>query len=143
MEIQQALDAVRANKQAILTAIKQDGRPQLSNVLAAVGDDQLIRVSITADRAKYANLRRTPWAAVHVNGDSFWSYAVVEGDVTLSEVVTDPHDAAADESVALYRSLAGEHDDWDDYRAALVRDRRLVVRVAATHAYGLLRASTT
>jgi PPOX class probable F420-dependent enzyme len=139
MEIQHALDAVRANKQAILTTIKQDGRPQLSNVLAGVGDDGLIRISTTADRAKYANLRRTPWAAIHVNGESFWSYAVVEGDVTMSEVVADARDEAAEELVELYRSLAGEHDDWDDYRAALVRDRRVVVRVAPTHAYGMLR----
>ncbi|GAA1790073.1 PPOX class F420-dependent oxidoreductase [Nocardioides hankookensis] len=139
MEIQQAVEAIRANRQAVLTTIKRDGRPQLSNVLAGVGDDGLIRVSTTADRAKYVNLARTPWAALHVNGESFWSYAVVEGDVTLSEVVADAHDEAADESVALYRSLAGEHDDWDDYRAALVRDRRVVVRVAPTHAYGMLR----
>ena len=139
MEIQQALDAVRANRQAILTTIKQDGRPQLSNVLAGVGDDGLIRISTTADRAKYANLRRTPWAAIHVNGESFWSYAVVEGDVTISEVVADAHDAAADESADLYRALAGEHDDWEDYRAALVRDRRVVVRIKPTHAYGMLR----
>jgi PPOX class probable F420-dependent enzyme len=138
MEIQQALDAVRANKQAILTTIKHDSRPQLSNVLAAVGDDGLIRVSTTADRAKYANLRRTPWAALHVNGGSFWSYAVLEGDVTTSEVVAQPDDAAAEELVELYRALAGEHEDWDDYRAALVRDRRVVVRIAPTHAYGML-----
>jgi PPOX class probable F420-dependent enzyme len=139
MEIQQAVDAVRANKQAILTTIKQDGRPQLSNVLAGVGDDGRIRISTTADRAKYANLRRTPWAAIHVNGDSFWSYAVVEGDVTTSQVVADAHDEAAEELVELYRALAGEHEDWEDYRAALVRDRRVVVRVAPTHAYGMLR----
>ena len=139
MEIEAALGAVRANNQAVLTAIKSDGRPQLSNVVVAVGDDGVLRVSTTADRAKYANLRRTPWAAIHVNGESFWSYAVVEGDVTVSEVVTDAHDAAADESVDLYRSLAGEHEDWEDYRAALVRDRRVVVRVSPTHAYGMLR----
>jgi PPOX class probable F420-dependent enzyme len=139
MEIQQALDAVRTNRQAILTTIKSDGRPQLSNVLAAVGDDGLIRVSTTADRAKYVNASRTPWAAIHVNGDSFWSYAVIEGDVTTSAVVADPHDEAAEELVDLYRALAGEHEDWDDYRAALVRDRRVVVRVAPSHAYGMLR----
>ena len=139
MEIQQALDAVRANRQAILTTIKHDGRPQLSNVLAAVGDDGLIRVSTTADRAKYVNLVRTPWAAIHVNGSDFWSYAVLEGDVTTSAVVADPHDEAAEELVELYRSLAGEHEDWDDYRAALVRDQRVVARVAPTHAYGMLR----
>lgn len=136
MEIEQALAAVRANRQAVLTTLRANGRPQLSNVLVAVGDDGLLRVSTTADRAKYANLRRTPWAAVLVDGENFWSYAVVEGDVTLSEVATDPDDAAVEELVALYRSLAGEHDDWDDYRASMVRDRRVVVRISPTHAYG-------
>ncbi|MBA2956246.1 TIGR03618 family F420-dependent PPOX class oxidoreductase [Nocardioides sp. MAH-18] len=139
MEIEQAVAAVRANSHAVLTTLRQDGRPQLSNVLVGVGDDGLLRVSTTADRAKYANLRRTPWAAVLVDGESFWSYAVVEGDVTLSEVAADPHDATTEELVALYRSLGGEHDDWDDYRAAMVRDRRVVVRISPTHAYGALR----
>lgn len=139
MEIADALAAVRRNHQAVLVTIKRDGKPQLSNVLAGVGDDDVIRVSITTSRAKYANLRRTPWAAVHVDGDSFWSYAVVEGDVSLSEVAADPHDAATDELVELYRSVAGEHDDWEDYRAAMVRDGRVVVRVTPTRAYGLLR----
>jgi PPOX class probable F420-dependent enzyme len=117
----------------------QAGRPQLSNVLHAVGDDLVIRISTTADRAKYANLRRTPWAALHVNGQDFWSYAVLEGDVTLSEVAVDPHDATVDELVELYRALQGEHDNWDDYRAAMVQDQRVVVRLTPTHAYGLLR----
>ena len=139
MEIEQAVAAVRANSHAVLTTLRQDGRPQLSNVLVGVGDDGLLRVSTTADRAKYANLRRTPWAAVLVDGENFWSYAVVEGDVTLSEVASDPQDAATEELVALYRALGGEHDDWDDYRAAMVRDRRVVVRISPTHAYGALR----
>ncbi|MBZ5737407.1 PPOX class F420-dependent oxidoreductase [Nocardioides mangrovi] len=139
MEIARALDAVRANRQAVLVTLKRDGHPQLSNVLAAVGEDGRVRVSITEDRAKYANLRRTPWAALHVNGPDFWSYGVLEGDVELSPVVAEPHDAAADELVELYRALAGEHEDWEDYRAALVRDRRVVVRITPTHAYGALR----
>ena len=139
MEISEALEAVRADKQAVLVTLRRDGRPQLSNVLAAVDGDGVIRVSTTSDRAKTANLRRTPWAAVHVNGGDFWSYAVVEGDVTLSEVAADPGDAATEELVALYRALVGEHDDWDDYRAAMVREGRVVVRVHPTHAYGLLR----
>jgi PPOX class probable F420-dependent enzyme len=134
MEIADALAAVRRNHQAVLVTMKRDGKPQLSNVLAGVGDDDLIRASITTSRAKYANLRRTPWAAVHVDGDSFWSYAVVEGDVSLSEVAADPHDAATDELVGLYRSLAGEHDDWEDYRAAMVRDRRVLLQLDLTRA---------
>lgn len=139
MDLDQALGAVRDNHQAVLTTIRSDGRPQLSNVLQALGDDGVVRVSTTADRAKYANLRRTPWAALHVDGGSFWSYAVVEGDVTLSAVAADPHDATVDELVELYRALSGEHDDWEDYRAAMVRDRRVVVRLTPTRAYGALR----
>jgi len=123
----------------LLTTLKSDGKPQLSNVLHGVDEDGVIRISTTADRAKYANLRRTPWAALHVDGKDFWSYAVIEGDVELSEVASDPHDAATDELVALYRGLAGEHEDWDDYRASMVRDRRVVVRIRPTHAYGALR----
>ncbi len=139
MDLDQALGAARANHQAVLTTIRRDGRPQLSNVLQAVGDDGVVRISTTADRAKTANLRRTPWAAVHVNGDDFWSYAVIEGDVTVSSVATEPGDATVDELVDLYRALSGEHADWDDYRAAMVRDRRVVVRLAPTRAYGMLR----
>ena len=139
MEIEKALAAARARNQSVLTTIKGDGKPQLSNVLHSVDEHGVIRVSTTADRAKYANLRRTPWAAVHVDGESFWSYAVIEGDVELSEVAADPGDAAVDELVELYRSLQGEHKDWEDYRAAMVRDRRVVVRIRPTHAYGSLR----
>ena len=139
METNRALEAARANHQSVLTTLRRDGRPQLSNVLHGVGEDGVIRISTTADRAKYANLRRTPWAALLVNGDSFWSYAVLEGDAELSEVAADPHDATVDELVALYRQLSGEHDDWDEYRAAMVRDRRVVVRLRPTRAYGALR----
>jgi chaperonin GroES len=64
MEIEQALAAARNTNQSILVTLKSDGRPQLSNVLHTVGEDGVLRISTTADRAKYANLRRTPWAAV-------------------------------------------------------------------------------
>jgi PPOX class probable F420-dependent enzyme len=140
MDLEQALGAARAQNQSVLTTLRRDGRPQLSNVLHAVGEDAVIRISTTADRAKYANLRRTPWAALHVNGESFFSYAVLEADAELSEVAADPHDATVEELVGLYRSISGEHDDWEDYRAAMVRERRVVVRLRPTRAYGVLRA---
>ena len=138
MEVERALAAARANRQSVLVTVRRDGRPQLSNVVHLVGDDGLVRVSTTADRAKAHNLRRTPWAALKVDGESFWSYAVLEGDVTLSEVAADPADAAVDELVALYRGIAGDHPDWDDYRRTMVADRRLVVRLRPTYAYGAL-----
>lgn len=139
MDLDQALGAARANHQAVLTTIRRDGRPQLSNVLQAVGADGVIRVSTTADRAKCTNLRRTPWAALHVNGSDFWSYAVLEADAEVTDVAADPQDPTVEELVELYRALSGEHDDWDEYRAAMVRDRRVVVRLTPTRAYGALR----
>jgi PPOX class probable F420-dependent enzyme len=139
MELEKALAAAGATHQAVLTTIRKDGRPQLSNVVHAVGEDGVIRISSTADHAKYHNLRREPWAALKVDGESFWSYAVIEADVTLSEVAADPHDATVDELVELYRSISGEHPDWEDYRRAMVADRRVVVRLRPTRAYGALR----
>jgi hypothetical protein len=61
---------------------------------------------------------------------------VVEGTATLSPVAQDPGDETVEELVAYYRALSGEHPDWDDYRRAMVADRRLVVRLAVEHAYG-------
>ena len=140
MELEDALTVARNNREAVLTTIRSNGLPQLSNVLAAVGEDGVIRISTTADRAKFKNLVRQPWAAVHVNGENFFSYVVLEGDVELSEVAQKPDDAAVDELVALYRALTGaDHDDWDDYRRAMVADRRAVVRIRPTRAYGMAR----
>jgi len=140
MELADALTLARANREMVLTTIRSNGMPQLSNVLAAVDTRGVIRVSTTADRAKFKNLARRPWAALHVNGENFFSYAVLEGDVELSEVAQRPDDAAVDELVELYRSLMGaEHDDWDDYRRAMVADRRAVVRIHPTRAYGMAR----
>jgi PPOX class probable F420-dependent enzyme len=141
MELDRALQAARDRNESVLVTLRKDGRPQLSNVIHAVDEapGSIVRVSTTADRAKYANLRRTPWAALHVNGESFWSYAVLECDVDLSAVAADPHDETVEELVELYRVLSGEHEDWADYRAAMVRDRRLVVRLTPTRAYGALR----
>ena len=139
MEISAALAAARDNHQSVLTTLRRNGRPQLSNVVHAVDEAGVVRVSTTADRAKYANLRREPWAALKVDAGSFWSYAVLEGPVELSAVAAAPDDDAVDELVALYRAISGEHDDWDAYRAAMVADRRVVVRLLPDHAYESLR----
>jgi PPOX class probable F420-dependent enzyme len=139
MELEQALAATRATRQSGLPTLRRGGKPQLSNVLHTLEDDGLIRVSTTTDRAKYLNLRREPWAALKVDGESFWSYAVVEADVSFSEVAADPYDEAVDELVEYYRTISGEHSDWDDYRRAMVAEHRVVVRLTPTRAYGLLR----
>jgi PPOX class probable F420-dependent enzyme len=121
----------------VLTTIRRDGRPQSSNVIFHLGDEGIIRVSITDGRAKTANLRRDPRGAMHVTSDDFWSYVVIDGTAELTPVAAAPDDATVDELVELYRSMAGEHDDWDDYRRAMVNDRRLVLRLHPTSAYGM------
>jgi hypothetical protein len=74
-----------------------------------------------------------------VHGDNHWSYAVLDGTVELSPVAERPDDATVDELVDVYRALSGEHADWAEYRAAMVADRRLVVRFHAASASGMLQ----
>jgi PPOX class probable F420-dependent enzyme len=122
----------------VLVTLKRDGRPQLSNVSHAYyPDERVIRVSITDDRAKTRNLRRDPRASYHVTSPDRWAYTVAEGTADLSPVAKDPHDETVEELVRLYRDVIGEHPDWDDYRAAMVRDRRLVLRLRVERAYGI------
>jgi PPOX class probable F420-dependent enzyme len=122
----------------VLVTLKRDGRPQLSNVAHAYDpDERIIRVSVTDDRAKTRNLRRDPRASYHVTSGNRRAYTVVEGIADLSPVAGDPHDATVEELVGLYRALGGEHPDWDDFRAAMVRDRRLVLRLRVERAYGV------
>ena len=139
MELEQGLAVARDHHQSTLVTIRSNGRPQLSNVLHAVFDDDTVRVSITTDRAKYANIRREPWVALHLNGENFWSYVVLEGEASLSEPARSPDDDTVEGLVELYRALQGEHDDWDDYRRAMVSDERVLLTIRPSRAYGLVR----
>lgn len=138
MDLTAALTFARQNPRGVLATEKRDGRPQLSNIMFAVDDTDTVRISITADRAKYKNLVRNPAVSLHVTRDDFYAYAVLEGDAELSAVAQAPDDEVLEELVALYRAMVGDHDDWDDYRRSMVADRRLVVRLRPTHAYGML-----
>jgi PPOX class probable F420-dependent enzyme len=139
MEISEALEFVGDRKNGVLATQKRDGRPQLSNITYAVIDG-VIKISITAGRAKYANLARDQRASLYVTRDDFWAYVVIDGDAEMSEVATKPDDPGVEELVDYYRTLAGEHPDWDDYRTAMVADKRVIVRLKPTHAYGMLNS---
>jgi PPOX class probable F420-dependent enzyme len=139
MDIKDAIEFIRDHRNGILITERSNGRPQSSNIAYVVDDDDHIVISVTNDRAKTANARRAGRASLHVNRDDFWAYAVVEADVELSPVAADPNDATVDRLVEYYRQLAGEHDDWDDYRAAMVSDGRLLLTLTPTHAYGMLQ----
>ncbi|CCK26198.1 putative pyridoxamine 5'-phosphate oxidase [Streptomyces davaonensis JCM 4913] len=132
------LHLLSAGHGGVLVTLKRDGRPQLSNVAHAYyPDERIIRVSLTDDRAKTRNLRRDPRASYHVTSADRWAYTVAEGTADLTPVAQDPHDDTVEELIRLYRDVQGEHPDWDDFRAAMVRDRRLVLRLKVDRAYGI------
>lgn len=139
MQLSEAISFARDHRNGMLITEKANGRPQSSNIAYVIDDEDRILVSVTDNRAKTANLRRTGRASLHVNRDDFWAYAVIEADVDLSPVAAEPNDATVDRLVEYYRAVAGEHDDWDEYRAAMVSDRRLVLTLTPTHAYGMLQ----
>ncbi len=121
----------------VLATIKADGLPQLSPVTPyydrAAG---IIYVSMTEGRAKTVNLRRDPRAALEVTRADGWAWATAEGTVTLIGPGTDPHGPEVEALVDYYRKAAGEHPDWDEYRAVMVADRRVLMRLSVEHVYG-------
>ena len=140
MDLAEALEFVGARKQGVLATIRANGRPQLSNILYIPGEDGLQRVSVTDTRAKTKNMRRDPRVSLYVLGDNFWQFVVVEATAELSPVAADPTDDTVEQLVAYYRAGRGEeHPDWDEFRATMVADRRLIVTLHPEHAYGLVR----
>lgn len=132
------LALIADNSLGVLATIKRDGRPQLSNVTYRFDPRAVaIEVSVTEPRAKTRNLRRDPRASILVSSEDGWAYAVAEGDAELSPPAAAPDDPTVDALVDLYRAVAGEHPDWDDYRAAMVTDRRVLLRLRIAHLYGM------
>ncbi|GAB3198708.1 PPOX class F420-dependent oxidoreductase [Geodermatophilus arenarius] len=130
---------VAEHHMGVLATVKRDGRPQVSTVGYAYDPERrLFRISVTADRAKTRNLRADPRLTLHVTSRDLWSWVAVEGTAELTPVAADPHDATVEELVAYYRGISEEHEDWDDYRRAMVAERRLVVRFTPEHTYGQL-----
>ena len=129
MDIASALDFIAANHRAVLATTRADGKPQLSLVAIAVDDDRVV-VSTRETAIKTKNLRRRPWASLIVFTDEFYGDSVqVEGPV---DVVSLPE--AMDGLVAYYRQISGEHPDWDDYRSAKERERRVLLRFTVERA---------
>jgi PPOX class probable F420-dependent enzyme len=130
MDIDGALSFIRGNHRAVLATRRADGLPQLSPVLATVDDEGRVVISSRETAMKTLNVRRDPTASLCAFPDGFFGeWVQVEGRV---EVVSLPE--AMERLVDLYRSMAGEHDDWDDYRAAMERERRVVLRIEVTRA---------
>ena len=132
---------VAEQRWGVLAAVKDDGRPHLSNVGYAYDPEQrLFRVSVTDTRAKTRHLRADPRVTLHVSSSDFWTWVAVEGTAQLTPVAADPQDDTVEELIAYYRGVSGEHPDWDEYRTAMVADRRLVVRFTPERTYGQVRS---
>jgi PPOX class probable F420-dependent enzyme len=116
---------IRAHHRGVLATTRRDGGPQLSPVLVGVDDDGSLVISTRETAMKTANVRRLGRAAVCVFQDEFFGQWVqAEGSATVESLP-----AAMDALVRYYRSIAGEHPDWADYRAAMERDRRVLIRI--------------
>lgn len=130
MDADAALDFIRANHRAVLATRRRDGRPQLSPVLCVVDGEGRVAVSTRETAVKVRNLRRDPSVSLCVLTDAFFgAWVQVDG---RAEVVSLPE--AMDGLIEQYRAAAGEHPDWDEYRAAMERERRVLVLVTVERA---------
>ena len=125
MDIDEARQFLRENHRAVLATLRSDGRPQLSPVTVAVDEGGRAVISSRETAYKVRNLRRDPRASLCVMTDNFFPpWVQVDGTATI---VSLPD--AMEPLVDYYRSVSGEHPDWDDYRRAMEEQRRVVIRV--------------
>jgi PPOX class probable F420-dependent enzyme len=130
MDLDAARDFVRQHHRGVLHTHRTDGSPQLSPVTATVDDDGRVVISSRETAFKVRNLRRDPRASYCGFTDSFFGpWVQIDG---RAEVVSLPD--AMERLVDYYRSVAGDHPDWDDYRAAMERDRRVIIRITLERA---------
>ncbi|GAC1443915.1 MAG: TIGR03618 family F420-dependent PPOX class oxidoreductase [Mycobacteriales bacterium] len=130
MDLNDARAFVREHSNAVLATLRQDGTPQMSPINVAVDDEGGFVISSRETAFKVKNLRREPRAWLCVLPDGFYGqWVFVEGTVEITSLPD-----AMEPLVDYYRRLSGEHPDWADYRAAMVRDQRCVIRISATRA---------
>jgi PPOX class probable F420-dependent enzyme len=130
MDIDQAAQFLRAHHRSVLATRRADGRPQLSPVIAAVDDAGRVLVSTRETAMKARNMARDPQVSLCVMSDGFFGeWVQLDG---TAEIIRLPE--AMDLLVDHYRRISGEHPDWDDYQAAMRRERRVVARIAIERA---------
>lgn len=130
MDADAAREYLRHNNHAVMATFRKDGRPAMSPVTVDVDPEGRVRISTRETAMKVKHLRRDPRVALTAFPDAFYGeWVQVEG---TAEIVTLPE--AMDLLVEYYRQVSGEHPDWDDYRAAMVRDQRVIVRFAIERA---------
>jgi PPOX class probable F420-dependent enzyme len=130
MDIEGAIRFARENHRAVLATRRRDGRTQLSPVTCGVDGDGLVVISTRQTAVKTKNVRRDPAVSLCIMNDAFYgAWAQVDG---TAAIVSLPE--AMDGLVEYYRSISGEHPDWDDYRDAMQREQRCLLRITVTAA---------
>jgi PPOX class probable F420-dependent enzyme len=128
MDVDAALEFIASQHHAVLATLKADGTPQLSPVTVGVDDDRRVVISTRQGAYKVRNVRRDPRVWLCALPDRFFGqWLQVEG---TAEIIELP--AAMEGLVDYYRRISGEHPDWDDYRAAMERDQRVLLRITVT-----------
>jgi PPOX class probable F420-dependent enzyme len=121
----ETIDFIRTHHRAVLTTRRSDDRLQSSPVVCAVDADRRVVISVTVERAKTKNLRRDPRASLCVLSDEFFGeWVQVDGSAAIIDLPE-----AMDGLIELYRSVQGEHPDWDEFRAAMKRDGRCLIQI--------------
>lgn len=130
MDIEEARRFVQQHHRAVLVTNRSDGRPQMSPVLAGVDEAGNIVISTRETALKTRNLRRDPRASLCVMNDAFFGeWIQIDG---TAAIISLPE--AMEPLVDYYRRVVGEHPDWEDYRRAMVRDKRVLLRIAIERA---------
>ncbi|WP_131745341.1 PPOX class F420-dependent oxidoreductase [Frankia sp. Cppng1_Ct_nod] len=130
MDIDAARDYVREHHQAVLATFRRDNTPQMSPVIVGVDTDGNLIVSSRETAYKVRNLRRDPRVILCVFPDGFYGpWVQISG---RARIISVPD--AMETLVHYYRSLSGEHPDWEEYREAMVRDQRCVISIEIEHA---------
>jgi PPOX class probable F420-dependent enzyme len=125
MDLDQAREIIRSQHRAVLAAMRSDGTPQMSPVLAAVDDEGHVVVSTRETAYKVKQLRRDPRVWLCVLPDRFFGrWIQVDG---TAEIVSLPE--AMNGLVDYYRQISGEHENWDEYRAAMEQEKRVLLRI--------------
>jgi PPOX class probable F420-dependent enzyme len=130
MDVSEALDFVRNHHRGVLATRRADERPQLSVVVAAVDDADRVVISTREPAMKARNIRRDPVVSLLVfTEDFFGPWVQLDGTATVLSLPD-----AMEPLVDYYRRLSGEHPDWADYRAAMQRDRRVLLQITVAQA---------
>lgn len=123
MELQQALDFLRANHHAVLATLRRDGSPQLTPVTVGVNQEGRVVISTRETAMKTANVRRNPKAWLCAFPDAFYGGQVqIEAEASVLSLPD-----AMEPLVEYYRGVAGEHPDWEQYREAMRREQRCLL----------------